>query len=83
MSRISDAIERGQREAVTHTLKSVRHHRIDVSIPPPPSEDQESFVITTPGMRTLGEIRLRPQDFQQFIAVLEDARRRIMGPGSE
>lgn len=65
--------------AVTHSIKSVRHHRIDFNLPNPPGEDEEAFVITAPGMRSLGEVRLRPQDFQQFIACLMNTRDRIMG----
>lgn len=69
-------------EAVTHRIKSVRHHRINFSIPTTPAEDEEAFVIVVPDMRSTGEIRLRPQDFQQFIACLVNTRDRIMGAQS-
>lgn len=77
MSRISEAISRQQDSAVTHTLKSVRHHRIDFRLPAAPGEHEEAFVISTnqPG----GDIRLRPQDFQQFITTLRQVRQQIMG----
>lgn len=68
-----------QVHAVRHTVKSVRHHRIDFALPTAPGEDEEAFVITAPGLRSLGEIRLRPQDFNQFIACLMNTRDRVMG----
>lgn len=69
-------------DAVTHTVKSVRHHHIELSLPGIPKDDEEAFVITSPGMRTLGELRLRPQDFQQLVCCLVSSRDQIIGGGA-
>lgn len=35
---------------VTHTLKSVRKHHIDIKLPATPRLDEEAFVITINGL---------------------------------
>jgi hypothetical protein len=73
MSRLTNP----QDSVVTHTLKSVRHHRIDFRLPTPPTFEEEAFVIAT--NQGHGEIAMRPRDFQQFIACLQKSLNDVTG----
>ncbi len=66
-------------QAVTHTVKSVRKHHIDIKLPPPPKDDQESFVLHFPGTNGMYPVEMHPQDFQQFVAVVRQVRQQVMG----
>jgi hypothetical protein len=72
-------------DTVTHRIKSVRRHYIDVATPPPPPPDSEAFVIRVSPRRSNGEaeLALTPADFVQYINCLLETKNRVMGGADE
>ena len=65
--------------AVTHKLKSIRKHYIDLTLPPPPKEDEEAFVLRFPGTNGMYPVEMRPGDLQQAINCLQKAINDVTG----
>lgn len=63
-------------ENVTHTLKSVKRHHIDLMLPDPPASDAEAVVLSFEGD---DEIVLSPGNFHQLLCVLNDSWTQITG----